>query len=182
MSGKKEREWSLREACVDDVDALALIGASTFLETFAGMLDRKAIILHCLEAHSAETYVRYLADGSRAWLAEMTVGGAPVGYAMTARPDIPGQREGDIELKRIYALSRMHGTGLGNALMQTVMDASQDYHRIILGVYAKNDRAIAFYKKQDFEVIATRKFEVGGNFYDDKVLARALNTKAERAA
>lgn len=174
MAETSDELWHLREAGPDDVEALALIGAATFLETFAGILDREAIIAHCRDAHSQQTYADYLAKGSRAWLAELPVGHAPVGYAMTATPDIPGERDGDIELKRIYALSRMHGSGLGRALMETVAAASSKYKRIILGVYAHNERAIAFYCKQGFEIVGTRQFNVGGNFYDDQVLARPL--------
>jgi ribosomal protein S18 acetylase RimI-like enzyme len=180
MVETSDQLWHLREAGPEDVEALALIGAATFLETFAGILDRDAIIAHCRDAHSEQTYANYLANGSRAWLAELPVGRAPVGYAMTAKPDIPGEREGDIELKRIYALSRMHGTGLGRALMETVADASSEFKRVILGVYARNERAIAFYCKQGFEIVGTRQFNVGGNFYDDQVLALPLSNPLAR--
>ena len=46
--------------------------------------------------------------------------------------------------------------------------------RLILGVYAGNDRAIAFYRKQGFADIATRQFNVGGQICDDLVLARPI--------
>jgi len=178
--------WNLREAGRNDVDALALIGAATFLETFAGVLDGDAIVRHCQKEHSAAAYSACLADGGRAWLAEVTEGGAPVGFALTGKPDLPsrlpsrlpGALPGDVELKRIYTLSRWHGSGLGSALLEAAVKASTAAERLVLGVYAGNARAIAFYTKQGFDPISTRQFNVGGKLYNDRVLAKALNSAA----
>jgi ribosomal protein S18 acetylase RimI-like enzyme len=166
--------WTIREAGGDDAAALALVGAATFLESFAGIIDGDAIVGHCAAKHREEAYRALLADGARAWLAQAQPGGAPVGYALVGAPDLDAAREGDIELKRIYALSRFHGTGLGAALMDRAVAAAAGYRRLLLGVYARNHRALAFYRKQGFAEIGTRRFDVGGRFYDDLVLARPL--------
>jgi ribosomal protein S18 acetylase RimI-like enzyme len=167
-------QWCLREAGLQDVDALALVGVATFLETFAGILEAEAIIGHCAANHSADAYRAYFAKGARAWLVEMATGGAPVGFALVGAPDLDAARDGDIELKRIYSLSRFHGSGMGAALMRAAVDTAQGYQRLLLGVYANNHRAIAFYRKQGFADIGTRQFNVGGHLYDDLVLARTL--------
>ena len=167
--------WALREAGPEDAEALALIGAATFLETFAGILEADAILGHCAKNHSAEAYRAYFAAGARAWLAEMTTGGAPVGFALVGVPDLDAALPGDIELKRIYSLSRFHGSGMGKALMDVALDAAQGHQRLLLGVYGNNHRAIAFYRKQGFADIGTRQFNVGGHLYDDLVLARPLS-------
>jgi diamine N-acetyltransferase len=168
--------WRIRAAEAGNVDALALIGAATFLETFAGVLDGSAIVAHCLKEHSAAAYQRYLAAGAEAWLAEADEGGAPIGFALLAAADLPGGDPAvDLELKRIYSLSRFHGTGLGSALMKTVITvATRRTERLLLGVYAGNHRALAFYRKQGFEQIGERRFRVGTRDYDDLVLARNL--------
>ena len=57
--------------------------------------------------------------------------------------------------------------------LQVLRAAPDD--RLLLGVKQDNERAIGFYRKQGFEQIATRRFDVGGTFYDDVVLARALD-------
>jgi len=167
-------EWTIREAGSDDAAALALIGAATFLETFAGILDGDAIVGHCDAQHSEAAYRAYLAAGARAWLAEARPGGAPIGFALVGRPDLAAAREGDIELKRIYSLSRFHGSGLGAGLMKQALAAASGHDRLLLGVFARNDRALAFYRKQGFADIGVRQFDVGGTLYDDLVLARPL--------
>jgi ribosomal protein S18 acetylase RimI-like enzyme len=166
--------WAIREAGTVDASALALIGAATFLETFAGILDGDAIIGHCDAQHSEAAYHDHLANGARAWLAEAQPGGAPIGFALIGKPDLAAALDGDIELKRIYSLSRFHGTGLGAALMKQAFEAANGHRRLLLGVYARNERALAFYRKQGFADLGTRQFNVGGKLYDDLVLARPL--------
>lgn len=168
--------WRIHQAGKNDCNRLALVGAATFLETFAGVLSGTAIIEHCQREHSAQTYDRLFGSGARAWLALLQPGDAPVGFALMAAADLPGMLEGDIELKRIYALSRFHGSGLGAALMERAVKTASEAggKRLLLGVYAENQRAIAFYRKKGFEQIATRQFNVGGVDYDDVVLARQL--------
>ncbi|HRE35136.1 MAG TPA: GNAT family N-acetyltransferase, partial [Sphingopyxis terrae] len=73
-----------------------------------------------------------------------------------------------------YSLSRFHGSGLGAALMRCALHAAAGHRRLLLGVYARNERALAFYRKQGFVDVGTRQFNVGGKFYDDRVLARPL--------
>lgn len=171
-------DWTLREAATADADRLALIGGATFLETFAGLLDGTAIVAHCVREHSASAYRRYLDQGARAWLVETVAGGAPVGFSLLGRADLPGcSADGrDVELKRIYTLSRFHGGGVGRALMEEAVAAAETggHERLLLGVFAGNERARAFYAKNGFVQIADRRFRVGDREYDDVVLARPV--------
>ncbi|WP_374408596.1 N-acetyltransferase family protein [Pelagerythrobacter sp.] len=166
-------DCAIRRANPDDAERLALVGAATFLETFAGAVAGAALLAHCRIQHAAETYRAYFDRGASAWLAEC--GGAPVGYALLAPPELEAAREGDIELKRIYVLSRFHGSGLAGALFDALVPAARAHRRMLVGVKDDNDRAIAFYVKNGFRQIGTRRFDVGGTLYDDAVLARPLS-------
>ncbi|WP_309623766.1 GNAT family N-acetyltransferase [Novosphingobium sp.] len=167
------RDWNIREADAADAEALALVGAATFLEAFADVIEGKDIVAHCAKAHSAQVYRDYLATGSIAWLAETALG-APIGYALNSAPDLPGMAVGDRELKRIYVLSRWHGSGLAAALMAQSLQEASDHDRLLLGVYRHNHRARAFYAKHGFVTIAERMFRVGETDHHDLVLARLL--------
>ena len=182
MSGRDLRvTCSIRPASEADVGRLALVGGATFLETFAGVLDGAAIVGHCEREHSQSAYRRYLQGGAQAFLAELAPGAAPVGFSLLDRPSLPGAASdgSDVELKRIYALSRFHGQGVGAALMDRALDQArgQGAERLLLGVYAGNMRARAFYAKNGFVQIADRKFRVGGRDYGDVVLARAIEQR-----
>ncbi len=46
--------------------------------------------------------------------------------------------------------------------------------RMLLGVFAGNHRARAFYERQGFAIVAERRFKVGATLHDDMVYARAI--------
>jgi GNAT superfamily N-acetyltransferase len=168
--------WRVRQAGAADAAALSLVASATFLETFAGLLDGRDIVAHCTANNTPETFSVWGNDPLGAvTIAEVETGHAPVGYAVLTRPDLPVEPgPADIELKRIYTLSLMHGTGLGPALMEAAVEDAVRLgrKRILLGVYGRNLRAHAFYKRQGFQCIGERKFRVGDTLHDDLVFAR----------
>ena len=172
-------EIVVRRAGVEDAAMLALVGAATFLDGFAGVLPGDAMVAHAARHHVAEVYARYLERAAvAAWLAVTANGGAPVGYAMLTPPELPEEtmREGDLELKRIYALSRFHGTGIAQEMMETAVAEARTRgaRRVTLGVYAGNARAVRFYERNRFRQIGTRQFTVGSLVCDDFVMGRAI--------
>ncbi len=172
-------EIALRPCTLEDAATLALIGAATFLETFAGFLDGASILAHCRNQHAAAVYAKYLAEPeSRAWLGIVQPGEAPVGYSLLTAPDLPlaDLTADDIELKRIYLFSRFQGNGRGQTLLEGPLEAARSMgkRRILLGVNAENAKAIAFYRKHGFAQVGTRTFQVGATLCHDLILGRAL--------
>lgn len=171
-------DWRLRRAEPADAAACSLIAGATFLEAFAGILDGADIVAHVADKSGAANFAAWTTDpASVVTLAEAPTGGAPLGYSLLTTPDLPVPAEdGDIELKRIYALAPTHGTGLGAALMQRAIDDARTLgrKRMLLGVYGGNARAQRFYAKQGFAVVGNRRFKVGATWHDDLVFARAI--------
>ncbi len=169
--------WTIRAAGAADAEALALIGAATFLETFAIVHTGAEILAHCRSEHSAAAYSRLIGPECDAWILETAATAAPLGYAMLTTADLPGQSAGDLELKRIYVLSRFHGDGAGAELMRRVVTRARERgaERLLLSVYSGNERALAFYRKQGFAKIGDHRFFVGETGYLDFVLALQLN-------
>jgi len=170
---------AIREAGLGDEHRLALVGAATFLESYAGVLPGDDIIAHCATKHSPVVYEDWLIGGeARIWLAEAEAGRAPVGYAVLTPPDLPlpGAGPSDAEIRRIYVLHRFHKEKVGWALMKTALDAARrtGKHRMLIGVYGRNERAIAFYERIGFSVVGERKFQVGATVHDDLILALDL--------
>ena len=169
----------IRRCSAADADALALIGQATFLETFAGVLAGPAIIAHCKAAHATELYREWLQNPLCAiWIAEVAAGGAPVGFMVVAPAQLPlaDLSHEDVELKRIYLLSKFHGSGTGSAFISEALRHAGKVKaaRLLLGVYSKNQAAIGFYERNGFRQLGTRKFNVGGQDYDDFIMGRAL--------
>ncbi|MGX6648569.1 GNAT family N-acetyltransferase [Maricaulaceae bacterium MS644] len=167
---------TVQPASTEDAAAIALVGAATFLESYAGVIDGAALVRHCAEKQTEAVYAAAIADpAQRLWLALMD--GAPVGYLHLTVPDLPvPTQDGDLEIKRIYVLSRLHGTGLGRKLL----GMAEDYARrrgartLLLGVYKQNHRALGFYGRMGFESVGERAFDVGGVTYQDWVLGKAV--------
>jgi ribosomal protein S18 acetylase RimI-like enzyme len=173
-----EPEIAIRAVDEADAERLALLGAATFLETYAGNVDGADIVAHASEAHSPATYRALLGEpGARAWLAEVAPGRAPVGYAVLTRPDLPDSRPSDLEVRRIYVLAPFQGRRVGVRLLNEAIAAAQGAgaSRVLLGVYAVNEGALAFYTRCGFRRVGTREFVVGQRTYHDFVLARDLD-------
>ena len=168
------QEIGIRRCSVEDAEALALVGAATFLDAFSGVLPGRSIVQHCKVNHSVEAYAGYLSQPeSRVWLAETKAQEGPVGYAMLTAPDLPVEVTAeDVELKRIYVLTRFHGTGTGKRLMETAIKEARAMgrRRMLLGVHAGNARALGFYERAGFQVLGTRTFQMGFSVFDDFVL------------
>lgn len=170
--------FEIRPAAHADAETLSHIGVATFVESYTEDIEGPAMMAHCTQEHSKATYETYLGKSSTGcWLAEHSETRAPVGYALTCTPDLPIETtQFDIELKRIYMLSKMHGLGVATALLEaaTRHSRAQGARRILLGTYEDNHRAMAFYAKYGFKTIGTRQFNVGGKIYDDIIMAKPL--------
>ncbi len=78
---------TVRECTAADAATLALIGAATLLEAFAGFVPGAALLAHCRKYHFPAAYESlFQQPQTRAWLAEIEPGAAPVGYAMLTAP------------------------------------------------------------------------------------------------
>jgi ribosomal protein S18 acetylase RimI-like enzyme len=169
---------TIRQAHPGDEHALALVGRATFLETYAHMIPGMDMVAHCTTKHSAETYAAWLSDPAvTIWLAETSVQ-SPVGYLALTKATLPNEfpHPEDLEIQRIYVLSRFQRTGMGFALMNLAVAkaVSRGANRLVLGVHKDNARALAFYQRQGFTIIDDRKFPVGTSIFCDHVLARPL--------
>ena len=169
----------IRPCTAADAGALALVGQATFLETYATNLPAADLLAHCGHEHGPARYAAWLAMPAdyRFWAAEVAESGVLVGYVMLSPPDLPVPTgPGDLELKRIYLLSRFQGGGVGARLMTVALEAAKAMRapRVLLGVYGENASALAFYARQGFTQAGVRKFQVGASTYDDLVLAKDL--------
>ncbi len=148
------------------------------LETYAELVDGPDIVAHCENRHSVAVYAAWLADPSVViWIAE-TIRRNAVGYLVLMPATLPDDapHPDDLEVQRIYVLSRYHGTGIGHALMTraTEESARRGARQVVLGVLKRNTRAVAFYRRQGFREVGTRVFQVGSARFDDFVFGKEV--------
>lgn len=167
-----------RTAGPEDAEALAYLGAATFLASFAFDHPGKPLIEHLNAEHSVAYYSAKLANPEVDIVIGETPLGAPVGYAMLMPPEHPRlQRDGDWELKRFYLLGPWQGGGNGRALMQQAFDVAlaRNAKRLLLAVYESNDHARVFYERAGFSYIGETIFMVGDVPFRDLVYARMMD-------
>ena len=168
----------IRRATVDDAEALSEIGARTFFETFAADntpedmqmflettwrpdLQRAEILDEGLD-----TLLACDASGAIAAFAQLRVNHPPPGIVVRA----------PVELKRFYVDKAWHGRGLARSLMGAAEQAARARGacEFWLGVWERNERAQAFYRKCGFRKVGTHIFVVGTDPQTDHVMLREI--------
>lgn len=172
----------LRRAAPADAARLALLGGTTFLDSFAHDHPGDAIVAHVDANHSREWYAARLHDPAYAiWILESHLA-APLGYAVLSPPDLDCPFvPGDLELKRLYVLSRWQAGGHGAQMLRAVADEAKarGAGRLLLSVYSENHAAQRFYARHGFEDTGIGQlFKVGGVPFQDLIWAKPLGEHA----
>lgn len=176
----------IRIATVEDAERVSAFAARAFAETFAADNTAEDMAAYLAATFSPELQRAEIADAAtRVLLAESD--GTVVGYAQLAAHPRPACVSGSIpiEIVRFYVDRGWHGRGVAQALMRRVIDAAarMGADTLWLGVWERNPRAIAFYRKMRFEDVGSHDFVLGRDVQTDRVMQRPVaghGTCAER--
>lgn len=172
-------DWRLRTGRPDDAAPLAEFAAATFTEAFGADNDPDDLAQHLAKSFSPAVQEAQLRDPAyRTLLATSTELDELVAYAQvrlgTAPSCVPEGKS--VELLRFYVAGSMHGRGLAQELMATVLaDAvALGGDQVWLSVWEENPRALAFYTRQGFVDVGSADFWVGSDRQTDRILLRRL--------
>jgi ribosomal protein S18 acetylase RimI-like enzyme len=168
---------SIRKANRIDANRLSQLAEATFRDTFAAVNAAEDMDLHC-QSHFSETIqageianpnmITLLGEDQErlAGFAQLRWEAAPA--CVLAR--FPG------EIQRLYVASDWHGKGVAQRLMDACIEAMQRRGSDVvwLGVWERNPRAIAFYKKFGFVEVGAHVFAVGRDPQRDILMARSV--------
>lgn len=168
---------NVRRASAGDAKLLAELGARTFDETFAGDNSPEDMAAYAAASFNVERLTEELNDPlSVFFVAE--VEGSAAGYAKLRSGEASEGVEGErpVELVRLYVLREWLGRGVGHALMRRCIDEARamGFQTIWLGVWERNGRAQAFYRKWDFHEVGEHVFRLGSDAQRDVVMQRAV--------
>ena len=170
-------DLTIRRANREDGGLLAELGARTFAETFATDNSPEDMAAYIAASFNLRQQMAELADPASTFLIA-EVGGAAAGYAkLHAGEPLEGvEGANPVELVRLYASREWLGRGVGQALMCACVDeARQAGHRTIwLGVWERNGRAQAFYRKWNFRAVGEHVFQLGSDPQTDILMERAV--------
>jgi diamine N-acetyltransferase len=82
-----------------------------------------------------------------------------------------------LEIERIYVLRDFQGLGLGKALVEKALEIARRKEKsfLWLGVWQKNENAIAFYERLGFRKAGTHPFIMGSDRQTDWIMRREVN-------
>jgi ribosomal protein S18 acetylase RimI-like enzyme len=133
--------------------------------------------LHCRTHYSEEIQAEEISNPDMVTLL-CEQGGRLVGFAQVRWGEAPGCVVADApgEIRRLYVARDCHGTGVARDLMNACIDEVRTRRSDVvwLGVWERNPRAIAFYKKFGFVEVGDHVFRLGSDPQRDIVMARSV--------
>jgi GNAT superfamily N-acetyltransferase len=159
----------IRRATAADAAPLATLARETFVEAFGADNRPEDMAAYTAENFGEAQQLREIEDPD-----VITLLAGDIAYAQLRRT--PGAPQGDVELARFYVRAAHHGQGIALALMDAVVANARALGatRLWLGVWERNARAIAFYRKCGFVQCGTQPFLLGRDLQTDWVMALTL--------
>lgn len=174
-------DLTIRRAKPDDAAIVAELGSRTFTDTFASDNTLEDMAAFLAATFGPELQRREIEDPAvTVLIAERE--GRPVAYAMIRESDVPGCVSGaaPVELARFYVDRAEHGRGIAAQLMAHVLEAAaaRGARTLWLGVWERNARAIAFYRKLGFVDVGSHDFVLGSDVQTDRLMQRPVAVPA----
>jgi len=169
---------SVRPAGPADAPWLAELAERTFRETYTAHNTRENMEAYVAGHFGADLQAAELRDPAMTTLVA-EVGDEPAGYTQLLRSQPPPSVTGPVpvEILRFYVDRSWHGQGVAQTLMAEAVETARaaGAGTLWLGVWERNERAIAFYRKCGFRDVGTHTFVLGTDHQRDYVLVRDLD-------
>lgn len=171
-------DFSIVEVRLSDISLLQDISQKTFLETFSVYNTEENMATYLRDSLSIEKLEKEMAQpGSQFYFAKKNE--RIIGYLKlnTGAAQNELKEDNALEIERIYVLSEFHGKGVGQSLYQEAITIAREKNvdYVWLGVWEHNNRAIAFYNKNGFEVFDRHLFRLGDDVQTDYMMKKRLD-------
>lgn len=174
----------IRTATPSDAPLLTELAAKTMREAFGPPHNPAPLVEEYIDTSITQPILEAeLADPKSVFFVLELADKTPIGYAKLRRTKplrqlSPAFRKAGkaIEIQRIYLLQNQVGQGQGRLLMEHCLAWAREagYEAVWLGVWERNERAIAFYQKLGFERIGFHYFQFGAERQRDFWLQKQL--------
>lgn len=134
---------------------------------------------YCAEAYQPDIQRREILDSG--WVTSLAeCEGRLIGFVQIRlhSPNACIPDPGPAEINRIYLMQPWQGKGVADQLLEHSLQAlmAGGTRWVWLGVWERNPRAIAFYRKYLFSEMGEQNFQLGSDIQRDLVMARNLET------
>ena len=168
----------IRKAGHADALQLSRLAEQTFRATFGAANTAEDMDAHCQTSYGEAIQAAEIADPNMVTLLAENEEGL-IGFAQLCWGNAPDCVSGKFpgEIRRLYIASVWHGKGIAqdliNACLREIQERGSDV--VWLGVWERNPRAIAFYKKLEFIEVGDHVFPLGSDPQRDIVMARLVS-------
>lgn len=137
----------IRHMSEDDAEAVSALLSQSWDRTYAPLMGADRVSAQNEQKHSAESIAADMRRAHSESFVAVADDGSIVGYAYAIVP------KGVLWLDRLHIAADHQGSGVAAGLLHAVMVNYVGEPSISLEVLEDNDRAVAFYEKQGFEII-----------------------------
>lgn len=167
----------IKKCTLEDLPNLQEISAKTFQETFQHQNSPENMAAYLNRAFNRTQLEKELVNSSSQFFF-ISVKNDIAGYLKINTDGAQSEAMGEdfLEVERIYIKSEFQKQGLGKHLFKKALEIAQvsNKKKIWLGVWEKNENAIAFYKKAGFVETGSHSFFMGEEEQIDLIMTKTI--------
>jgi diamine N-acetyltransferase len=168
---------NIRKCTLEDSLTLQEISYETYSETFKDQNTPENLKAYLEKAYNLMQLEKELSNPSSKFFF-LYFNHEIAGYLKVNTNDAQTEKMGDesLEIERIYIRSKFQKQGLGKYLLNKAIEIAIELKKanIWLGVWERNENAIAFYKKLGFVPTGTHSFFMGDEEQTDFIMTKVL--------
>jgi diamine N-acetyltransferase len=162
---------------IEQVCELQEISYETFNETFKAQNSPENMNAYLNKAFNREQLESELSIADSQFLF-IYVDNQVAGYMKVNINDAQSEKMGEesLEIERVYIKKAFQKHGLGKVMLQKAIEMATEHHKtnIWLGVWEKNENAIAFYEKMGFVQTGAHAFVMGDEEQIDLIMTKTI--------
>jgi diamine N-acetyltransferase len=168
---------NIKRCTFEDLHKLQEISYETFNETFKHQNSEENMNNYLEKAFNLKQLEKELSNASSKFFF-VYINDEIAGYLKINSDDAQSEKMGkeSLEIERIYIRNKFQKHGLGKLLLNKAMEVAMEGNKkkIWLGVWEKNETAIAFYKKMEFVQTGAHSFYMGDEKQTDFLMTKLL--------
>ena len=168
---------SEKKCTIEELQILQKISIETFNETFKEQNSPENMKAYLDRAFNLKQLKKELSDNNSEFYF-VYYNDEVAGYLKVNINEAQSEemREDSLEIERVYIKRKFQKYGLGKYILNKAIEISLERNRkkIWLGVWDKNDNAIAFYKKMGFVQTGAHSFYMGDEEQIDYIMSKTL--------
>ncbi len=169
---------TIREANINDAETISYLGKKTFDQSFGHLFVDRRDLIDYLNTIFLYAKIRSSIGKSHNLYWLVLDGESPIGYAklQLKSPSVFIENKDVCKLQKIYMLKGTSSKGIGSKLQQIIFDKAKEEgsEYLWLSVLKENERAIAFYNRNAYQIVGEHPFTIGKQNFDFWVMSKTL--------